>query len=140
MGCTKSTVSKIFCLNTTEDIQAMKSIWEAKADAPLADRLRSELSGEHENLMLYLLMNGRSNAPRDQTFSINKAGDIYRAMKNGKTMMGGLSSKAEKLVAELLCQTSPNQIEDLKTAWDQQHGAKEGSLKSMLAKRLSGGE
>ena len=116
----------------------MKTIWEQKNDSPLADRLRSELSGEHENLMIYLLLNGRGNGPRDESFSSHKADDIHRAIKNGKTMMGGLSSKAERQVAELLAQVGPEQINDVKVAWERQYG-KDGSLMSVLAKRLSGG-
>jgi hypothetical protein len=139
MGCTKSTVSKIFCLSTTEEIQDMKAIWELKNDSPLADRLRSELSGEHQNLILYLLLNGRASGARSESFSSHKADDIHRAIKNGKTMMGGLSSKAERQVAELLTQVGPDQIDDLKSAWERQYG-KDGSLKSVLAKRLGGGK
>jgi hypothetical protein len=140
LGCTKSTVSKVFCLSTTEEIQEMKKIWEQKNDSPLADRLRSELSGQHENLMIYLLLNGRSSAARDESFSSHKAEDIYRAVKNGKTMMGGLSSKAEIQVAELIAQTGPEQLADLHSAWEQKYSSKEGSLRNMLIKRLSGGE
>lgn len=118
----------------------MKKIWEQKNDSPLADRLRSELSGSHEDLMIYLLLNGRSAAARDESLSSHKADDIHRAVKNGKTMMGGLSSKAEMQVAQLIAQTGPEQLRDLHSEWDKKYGAKEGSLRSMLAKRLSGGE
>ena len=76
----------------------MKTIWEHKHDSPLVDRLRSELSGEHERLMLYLLQHGRGEGGRDESFSAHKAEDLHRCIKHGKTMLGGLSGKAEKEV------------------------------------------
>ena len=103
MGCTKSTVSKIFCLSSTEDLQAMKTIWEQKNDSPLSDRLRSELSGEHEGLILYLLQHGRGQGVRDEAFSQQKAAELQSAIKAGKGMMGGLSSKAQKQVKGCMC-------------------------------------
>jgi hypothetical protein len=42
-------------------------------------------------------------------------------------------------VGELLAQVGPEQIEDVKSAWEQSYG-QDGSLKSVLQKRLGGGE
>lgn len=139
MGCTKSLVSKIFCLNSNEDLQAMQTIWEGNHDSSLADRLRSELSGGHESLILHLLKSGRGDGEKDEGFCSGVADELHRVMKNGKTMMGGLSSKAEREVGELLCQVPPPLLPDLKRAWEGGHGKKDGSLRSVLEKRLSGG-
>ena len=116
----------------------MKKIWEQKHDTSLSDRLHSELSGQHEKLIIHLLGHGRGDGPRDEALAIRKSEEIHRQIKEGKTMLGGLSDKAEREIGRILASISPDQINDVKAAFDRNHG-KDGSLKSVLAKRLSGG-
>ena len=60
LGCNTELVNEIFCTLNNEEIKAMRETYQNKYDSSLGDRLRSELSGEHERLILKLLLAGNT--------------------------------------------------------------------------------
>lgn len=88
IGCDKSLLNEIFCYSSSEDIAAMKDAFEQKKDKSLADKLRDKLSGEHENLIIYLLLNGRPDRPADESAAAADAAELHTIIKNGSGMLG----------------------------------------------------
>ncbi len=109
IGCNKDLVNEIFCLSSTAEINAMKTSFEGRSDKSLADRLRSELSGEHEKLIIHLLTRGRGEGPANQAQAEAQAKDLQQVIKNGSGMIGGLKEAACIKVFEILCGASPDQ-------------------------------
>ncbi len=87
-------MNELFCLNTTQDITAMRTAFEQRGDKSLTDRLRSELSGEHEKLILKLLLSGRGAQPADAARARAQAEELSQIIKKGTGMMGGLKEAA----------------------------------------------
>lgn len=56
----------MFTSANSEDIQAMKTAYESLKGKSLNDVIRSELGGEHEKLILFLLAHGRPEDPADE--------------------------------------------------------------------------
>ena len=102
LGCNCSLVNEIFCLSSTEELFAMKAVYEKKFDAKLVDRLRSELSGQHEVLILHLLLNGRDAAPADAAAAAQAAQRIHQYIVDGRSFLGGIKDAAKKNVGVIL--------------------------------------
>lgn len=102
-GCNESLVNEILCLSSTEDIFAMKSVYEKQRDAKLSDRLRKELSGEHETLILHLLLHGRGNDAVDPVKAVEAAKRIHHDIQDGRQFVGGLKDVAKRHVRKTLC-------------------------------------
>lgn len=101
IGSDKSLVNEIFCLSSTNDIFAIRALYEQSHDRSLSDVLRGELSGEHEKLIINLLLNGRDDSPPNVSAAEQHARDIQRLIENGGTMMGGLDDSAQREVRTL---------------------------------------
>jgi hypothetical protein len=102
LGCDESLVNEVFCTATTEEILGMKTLYEQRNDSQLSDKLRKELSGEHEVLILYLLHNGRGNGPADEGQASERAAQLYHEISTGGGMMGGLKDTAKRNVRRTL--------------------------------------
>lgn len=137
IGCNKSLVNEIFCTATTADIRSMRATFESAGDNNLADRLRSELGGEHEKLILFLLQNGRPDAPAHEGEADGQAEEIHQKIKKGSSMMGGLSNAAEEDISKYLASLSAQQMAVVKDAWDRKFGS-EGSLEKVVVKKFGG--
>lgn len=111
MGCNRDIVNEIFCLSSNEDLAAMRSHYEQKHDSNLADRLRKELSGSHEYLILLLLTSGRSELAGD---AASHAQTMQEIISKGSGMLSGLKESAQQKIAELLCSLSPAQCVAMK--------------------------
>ena len=97
IGCDKTLVNEIFCCSTTEDIFVMKEIFERSHDRSLSDTLRKELTGEHEQLIISILINGRGDGPVDNNSAFSSATILKEAFKQ-RGMMGGLTDPAQRQV------------------------------------------
>jgi hypothetical protein len=111
LGCNTKIVNELFTTMSNAQIQAMRQAYERHYDSNLVDRLKSELSGEHEKLILRILTSGRGVAPVNVA---QVAAELSETIKKGSSMMGGLSDKAEQKVIELLVSVPPSQTQDLK--------------------------
>lgn len=80
----------------------MRAVFEKRYDTKLSDRLRGELSGEHETLILHLLMHGRGTGPVDVEKATEAAKKIHQDILDGRAMVGGLKESAKRHVSEFL--------------------------------------
>jgi annexin A13 len=97
LGCDKTLVNELICLSTAEEVAQMKEAYEATYDKSLSDKLRSELSGEHEALIMKLLLHGRGNGSADLS-PADLAEKIHRIIEEGSGMFG-LSDKSQRAVS-----------------------------------------
>jgi hypothetical protein len=88
MGCNKSLINELFCHSSTEDIAAMREAFELKKDKSLADKLRDKLGGEHETLIINLLLNGRPEGPANEAAAASDAAELHAIIKGGSGMLG----------------------------------------------------
>jgi hypothetical protein len=110
IGCDKSLLNETLCLSTTKDISLMKEKYQSYEGGSITDKLRGELSGEHEELILYLLTKGRSDTLHiDQKQATKVASQLHEIFKNGSGMFG-FKDDAKVEVGKLLCQHSPTQM------------------------------
>ena len=137
IGCSTDIVNEVMCTATTAELRGMKAAFENKADSGLVDRLRSELSGNHETLILNLLVTGRGDGPVDQTKAAAQADDLFNTIKNGGGMLSGLKDSAEKRVIEIIQQASPAQCQAIKAAYERNHPGQK-SLDAMIDSKCSG--
>jgi hypothetical protein len=114
VGCSTDLVNEVFCTASNAEIQGFKAIFEMRSDKGLVDRLRSELSGAHETLILDLLAKGRDEKPVDDSKAHGQADELFNVIKNGTGMLGGLSSTAEARVCEIIRQASVAQCQSIK--------------------------
>jgi annexin A13 len=98
LGCDKSLVNELICLSTRNEVFEMKEIYERSYDKSLSDKLRSELGGEHEALIMTLLLRGRGDGPVDAELANDQAERIHRAVEEGSGMFGGLSDSCQRNV------------------------------------------
>lgn len=99
LGCDKDLVNEIFCLNSFYDIKEMRKIYEQTTDKNLADTLRDWLSGEHEELILSLLLLGRTETEPNEEEAAILAEKLYNKMEKGKSLVGsGLKDKTIRKV------------------------------------------
>jgi annexin A13 len=120
LGCNKKLINELFCFSSTEDIQMMKEGFEGKKDKSLADKLRSKLMGEHESLIIYLLLNGRAEGPADESAAEEQAAELHKIFKNGAGMMG-FKESAKREVGEFLAKHSADQMEAIKSEYHISH-------------------
>ncbi len=73
------------------------------------------MSGEHQKLILKLLLAGRDENPvPDLVRARAQAAELFEAVKKGKTMLGGLSNDTEKKIIDVLTSSSPAQCRAIK--------------------------
>ncbi len=113
IGCTTDLVNEIFSTLTFEEIGEMKKSYELK-DESLPDRLRSELSGEHQAAILRLL-----TTPRDcSEVDINKiralTAELFTVIDHGKTVLGALNSAAESKATSIISSLSWQQCQTIR--------------------------
>lgn len=101
LGCDKSLVNELLCLSTRQEVEDLKNIYEKIHDKPLSDKLRSELSGEHEALIMFLLLRGRGDNPPNLELADDQAERLHRAIDEGSGMLGGLDDSAQRTVREI---------------------------------------
>lgn len=106
IGCDKSVLNELLTTLSNTEIQGMRQAYERSNDSSLLDRLKSELSGQHEELILLLLQRGRGEGPADPASAHATAKQIFDIIKSGSSMMGGLSNKAESQLIDILVQQS----------------------------------
>jgi hypothetical protein len=99
IGCNHSLLNEIFCLSSSEELFAMKAVFEKRYDTKLSDRLRGELSGEHETLILHLLLHGRGSGSVDLAEATDAAKKIHQDILDGRAMAGGLKDSAKRHVS-----------------------------------------
>ncbi len=114
MGCDKSLVNEVICLATKSELDETKAYFEGVFDKPLSDKLRSELSGEHEALIMSLLLRGRGDGPVDLYLANQQAERIHDIIENGGGMMGGLKDSAQRELGTILYEASPAQGQAIK--------------------------
>jgi hypothetical protein len=115
IGCNEALVNEVFCTTTNAEIQEMKKSFEDSGDSALVDRLRSELKGIHETIIIQLMTKGReTNTVADEAKARGQAAELVNVIKSGSSMMGGLNSSAENRVAEIIRQSSVAQCQALK--------------------------
>lgn len=98
LGCDKTLINELICLSTKEEVFQMKTVYEKTYDNSLSDKLRGELSGEHEALIINLLLRGRGDAPVDPNLALEQAGRIHTTITSGSGMFGGLDDRAQRAV------------------------------------------
>lgn len=137
LGCNTDLVNEIFCTLSNKEIQEMKVAYETKNDKSLSDRLRSELSGEHQNLILKLLLAGRSEAAADEQKARLQADTLYNLTVNGKTLFGALSDHSIKQFIAVLVESSPQQCYCIRRQYEAMHPSKP-SLEKTIDKMVTG--
>jgi hypothetical protein len=137
IGCNTDLVNEIFCTLSNREIQEMKAAYEKKTDKSLSDRLRSELSGEHQTLILKLLLAGRSEAAADETRARQQSEILYNLVVNGKTLFGALSDNSVKQFINILLESSPQQCYCIRRQYEALHPTKP-SLEKTIDKMVSG--
>lgn len=137
IGCDKVVVNEIFCTSNSADIAELRKVFEQMTDSNLGDRLRSELGGEHEKLIIHLLQNGRPESPVDEALAEEQAKTLQQMIKSGGTMMGGLSNAAEESVSKYIASISPDQIQVVKTKWEKLFPSSD-SLPKTIEKKFGG--
>jgi hypothetical protein len=137
IGCDKKIVNEIFCSTTSQDIAELRQAFEREFDRSLSDNLRSELGGEHEKLILYLLQHGRPDAPVNDQMAVVQAQELQKKFKAGSTMMGGLKDSAEEEISKYLASMSSAQCQAVSRAWDKLF-PKEDSLEKTIVKKFGG--
>ena len=137
IGCNTDLVNEIFCTLNNSEIQEMKVAYEKKTDKSLSDRLRSELSGDHQTLILKLLLAGRSEAAADEKKARQQADTLYNLTINGKTLFGSFSDNSIKQVIGILVDSSPQQCYCIRTQYEAMHPNKP-SLEKTIEKMVSG--
>ncbi len=58
-------MNDVFCTSNAVDISRMRESFDRSSKRNIVDSLKSELGGEHEKLILFLLLEGRSEAPAE---------------------------------------------------------------------------
>ena len=86
-----------------------RETYDKKETTKLCDRLKSELSGTHEELIIRLLLRGRANNPRDDAAAVNQAATVFQIIKDGSGITG-FKSDAERKLIEVFCDNSPIQL------------------------------
>ena len=114
MGCDKSAVNELFTTLSNKEIQDMRRAYERFTDSNLVDRLKGELSGEHELLILAIVNKGRGEGPADPAAAVETAKLLHKTIKSGSSMLGGLSNKAERQIIDILVAQSPEQCTEIK--------------------------
>ena len=110
LGCNKELVNKIFCFASTEDINSLKACYEAQTDKQLSDLLRKELGGEHKEVIMHLLLNGRDfSSSVNEDRAAEQANRLVAILKDETGMLGGLSDEGKVKFAKVLCEGSPEQ-------------------------------
>jgi hypothetical protein len=137
IGCTTDLVNEMFCTLNNREIEEMKLAYEKKTDKSLGDRLRSELSGEHQTLILKLLLGGRSEGAADDNKARMQADSLYNLTLNGKTLFGALSDNSIKQVISILVESSPQQCYCIRRQYEAMHPSKP-SLEKTIDKMVSG--
>eukprot|EP00604_Paraphysomonas_vestita_P002730 CAMPEP_0174818444 /NCGR_PEP_ID=MMETSP1107-20130205/1112_1 /TAXON_ID=36770 /ORGANISM="Paraphysomonas vestita, Strain GFlagA" /LENGTH=757 /DNA_ID=CAMNT_0016030273 /DNA_START=360 /DNA_END=2633 /DNA_ORIENTATION=+ len=137
LGCDKTLINELICLSTKEEVFQMKTVYEKTYDNSLSDKLRGELSGEHEALIINLLLRGRGDAPVDPNLALEQAGRIHTTITSGSGMFGGLDDRAQRAIGAVLCEASPEQCQAIKRAWETRF-IHDDSLEKTLKSKLSG--
>jgi hypothetical protein len=137
MGCSTELVNEVFCTASNAEIRGMKAAYESRADSGLVDRLRAELGGGHAALVLGLLASGRDEGPADESRAGGQADELFRTIKSGTGLLGGISGAAERKVVELVRQAGVAQCQAIKVAYERNHpGSK--SLEAAVERVFSG--
>ena len=97
LGSDKTLINELICLSTKK-VQEMKQFYEKSNDSSLSDKLRSELSGEHEALIMNLLLRGRGDSPIDINLANDQAERIHNTIERGGGMFGGLDDTSQRSV------------------------------------------
>ncbi|CAM9383090.1 unnamed protein product [Chrysoparadoxa australica] len=130
MGCNAEMLNDIVNVFTNDELAAIKRHWDAKNDSSILDRLRSELRGDHEDLMVHLFMGKRPESEEtDAALAEEQAEAIYKAG------VGKMFGTDEKAFIKLIAGTSRAQMALVKDAYEAAQGM---SLKRAIKKEVSG--
>lgn len=133
----ESLLAEIFCLNSHEDILAMKDLYESRRDCSLTDKLRDILSGHFEDAILFLIMDGKNVDPADEERAEHCAKELDNWFTKG-CMMVGFRDKHRVKILELLCDESVEMIALIKEVWSQKGYQKGKSIEAMVKDKFSG--
>jgi hypothetical protein len=133
----ESLIAEIFCLNSHEDLLAMKELYESRRDSNLGDKLRDILSGHFEDAIMFLLMDGKNVDAADQERAEHCAKELDNWFTKG-CMMVGFRDKHRVKILELLCDESVEMIALIKEVWGQQGYQKGKSIEAMVKDKFSG--
>jgi len=106
-------------------VRAAKEKWEGKHDAPLVDRIRSELHGSNQTLALELL-----KGERDESSTV----DSHKAKKQAEQLhkaASGWGSADDGTFIQVLAKNSPAQNKATRDAYEKKYNK---SLESLTAK------
>ena len=133
----ESLLAEIFCLNSHEDLLAMKEVYESRRDCDLGDKLRDILSGHFEDVIMFLLLDGKNLDEADQERAEHCAKELDNWFTKG-CMMVGFRDKHRVKILELLADESIDQIALIKDIWAQNGYQKGRSLETMVKDKFSG--
>jgi hypothetical protein len=114
VGTNNAVVNELVCTMANAELKGLREAFERAYDGNLVDRIRSELSGEHEKLIVDLIVKGRKEAPVDAAEAATQAEELFQTIKNGSSMMGGLSDKAERRIIDIIRTASAAQCQAIK--------------------------
>lgn len=137
IGCNEELVNEIMCLASNAELRELKASFEGRSDKSLVDRLRSELKGNHETLILRLLTKGRGEGPADEAKARGQATELTNVIKSGSSMLGGLSNDAQVRVIDIIAGCSVAQAQALKQAYEHVNTGKP-SLEATIKAKFSG--
>lgn len=140
IGCNNELLNEIFFTLSNEGIKEMKQAYEANSGfQKLADRLRSELSGQHLNLIINVLANGRPEGGVDQAKAEEDVEALYTTISTDKNkLLGGLSDAAEAAISEILLRSSPEQCREIRKLYEIKH-PQATSLEEVIRTKVGGG-
>jgi hypothetical protein len=133
----ESLLAEIFCLNSHEELLAMKDLYESRRDCDLGDKLRDILSGHFEDVIMFLLLDGKNLDEADQESAEHCAKELDNWFTKGCSMIG-FRDKHRVKILELLADESVAQIALIKEIWAQQEYQKGRSLEAMVKDKFSG--
>jgi hypothetical protein len=137
IGCNEDLVNEVMCLASNAELRDLKAAFEGRSDKSLVDRLRSELKGNHETLILRLLTKGRGEGPADDAKARGQATELTNVIKSGSSMLGGLSNDAQVRVIDIVASCSVAQSQALKSAYEHINMGKP-SLEATIKAKFSG--
>jgi annexin A13 len=112
IGCNKKKLNEIMCLSSTNDINGMKESYKNANGGPLSERIRKELNGEHETIILHLLANGRDHSNvYDENKAMEQARHLKDIIENGSGMMGGMKDEAKVELVKYIISIPPTQCQ-----------------------------
>ena len=137
LNTNESLIAEIFCLNSHEELLAMQELYESRRDCSLTDKLRDILSGHFEDVILFLLLDGKNTDEADQERAEHCAKELDNWFTKG-CMLVGFRDKHRVKILELLADESVPMIALIKEIWREKGYQKGQSIEAMVKDKFSG--